>query len=323
MTRFARSMIRKNRTTAFVTAAMILIALTCSFVGRLNASMNSNALGVAELAPETLKNGAATRNVSQSLMNSEGAEDAKSSTSNGLAISSDNIAKLKSQARKFIDCERLIKEKKRAEVMLNQPSGYYSDGHWKAVEEGLAISSRNLQDLKDAQACEGIDTESSKGMVYPLLLEAANLGDADSASCYVESRFDLTDEQLSPGQLDVYRENALRFIRDGLERGDWRFVELMWIAAEHGGVNHRGRDSHSWFRRLIPSDPKEAYQYLKLLRFGATGDFSTTLDRELTSAVTKFTLEDLERMDTWAREQFSRYFSLSPTFDALPQTCTM
>jgi hypothetical protein len=321
MTRYARSTLKKNRTTVFVSAAMILTALTCSFVSQSNASPDSTAPRVA--APKTLQNSAATHDASHTLTYSAEAEGAKSRTVNRLASSSDKIAKLKSQAKKIIDCEGLVKEKKRAEVLLNQPADYYSDGHQRAVDEGLAISSRNLQDLKDAGACEGIDAESSKGTVYPLLLEAANLGDADSASCYVDSRFDLTDAQLSPGELDVYRENAMRFIRDGLDRGDWRFVELMWIAAEHGGVNHRGRDSHSWFRRLIPSDPKEAYEYLKLLRFGATGDFSTTLDQELTATATKFSPEDLERMDTWAREQFSRYFSVSPTFDALPQTCTM
>jgi hypothetical protein len=221
------------------------------------------------------------------------------------------------QARIVVMCARYREDMREADVLLQQPVDGANDLQLKWRDESLAAINDRL--ITSAPTCES-HTNSEKD-IYPTLLQAARLGDLDAAVCYVEANFPLDADQLARMGLEDYRKTALALVDAGLQRGDWRFVELMRMAAEHGGPPHRGRDAHSWFRRLIQPSPQIAYVYARIEQLGAKGQFADEIGNLVNSYRDQLTDEALKIQDQWASSQYKYLFAHSPALENFPKLC--
>lgn len=220
-------------------------------------------------------------------------------------------------AGEVVICAQYKQDKWEADVLLQQPVEGANTIQLAWREESLA--SINARLATSATLCEG--NAHSQESIYPKLLQAAQLGDLDSAVCYVEAPFPLDADQLSPLGLQEYRKNALALLDIGIRRGDWRFVELMRTAEQRAGMGHRGHDSRSWFHRLVEPNAKDAYMYARLEQLGAGGAFSEQIGGMVASWRDGLSGSDIDALDQRASDNFNQYFAKKPPLEEFPKLC--
>ncbi len=152
--------------------------------------------------------------------------------------------------------------------------------------------------------------------LYPTLLAAAKLGDSAAGACYASAISPLPAGKNSD-DIRAFRTNANQFVKAGVNRGDWRFVEIMTQAT--GSLGHR----FDWFGHLVRPSREEGYRYRKLLRLGAVGILAADLDEELASIAKHLSPETVLAMDAQARNDYTAYFANSPTLNERPIACEM
>ena len=229
------------------------------------------------------------------------------------------IARVQERMRSVAACVRMQRVKESANALLAQSQSARDDYTRQRVDQSLAMVGDQLEKLNGA--CDGMDTGAQKGAIYPLLWQAAKLGDHDAAACYVAADFPLNDDQLRPTAIDEYRRNAATLIRDGMERGDWRIAELMEAANDRDGDPHRGR--YSWFREISAGNPAIAYGYNRLIRLGASDGYARQLDRALDARRAELSPQQIEDQDAWAKKEYETHFARSPPIEFYVPTCKL
>jgi hypothetical protein len=140
---------------------------------------------------------------------------------------------------------------------------------------------------------------------------AAELGNTDAQVCYVQGVFSI---EIGDQQMEQYKYNARKYIQLGLERGDWRIVDLL---AQDTNVHISG------FLGFITSQaPFDILRMNRLLRHGATGDYAQFLDSN--AEVAAIRLGDKAKINaalTWAQHEYDRYFRNSPALRSEPERC--
>jgi hypothetical protein len=190
----------------------------------------------------------------------------------------------------------------------------------KGVEPSILCVSggEQLRDkLRDAEkiltSCSQVPAEIRENF-YRTTLEAAKAGDDSARLCYLNSDFDL-HRRFSPSEADEYKAVAASYTQEGIERGDWRMVELL-------GESRRAFPRHYSVRSLLSNgEPFIVYKMNRLLRLGAEDSYADELDLVAGISRDELSQQEILDADTWAAETFSRYFSTSPKLIEPPTIC--
>jgi len=140
---------------------------------------------------------------------------------------------------------------------------------------------------------------------------AAELGNTDAQVCYVQGNFSI---EISDQQMEQYKDNARNYIQLGLERGDWRIVDLL---AQDTNVH-----ISSFLGSLISRSPFDILRMNRLLRHGASGEYAQFLDSNAKDSAIR--LGDKTQVDAaiaWAQQEYEQYFRNSPTLHSEPEDC--
>lgn len=172
-------------------------------------------------------------------------------------------------------------------------------------------SSRINATQKEQVGCSADPTVLDRNF-HAALVAAAKTGDRDAEICYVAG-WNALDAQ----ERAEYIRNAESFIKSGLNRGDWRVVELLSISIEsqaHGGgsIMNNLPEMGSYFT---------SYRFNRLLQWGAIGDYAGTVRVGAENERRFLTKAQIRNANEWAREQYRRTFSHSPKLSSAPTVC--
>jgi hypothetical protein len=170
------------------------------------------------------------------------------------------------------------------------------DGMLQNMQKELDFVQRN-------QAfCADLDNATLQQYV-PSALKAAQLGDPRAARCYLGGAVERTSGLLDhPEWLSDFKQNAMSLADQGIQQGDWGIAALL-------GHAYGGLFSSSFLTQVTGTDPVKAYQYLKLQRLGANGDFVSNLDSQLATASADLTPDQIAQGDAWAQQTYTQYYS--------------
>lgn len=181
----------------------------------------------------------------------------------------------------------------------------------KSADERREAFARAEKFLKESSTlsslCDGVPYEDLVNNIYPSLLSAAQLGDEDAAVCYVRAVY-----PTKRGESQSYQQNAWQLIREGLERGDWRVVDVLM---DLYGDSNTGRN---WFYSLAQRNPAQYYQYAKLLSLGATGVYGDWAKKVAEGEATLISQDDIAKGDAFAADMYQKYFSKAPPLTKKP-----
>jgi hypothetical protein len=150
--------------------------------------------------------------------------------------------------------------------------------------------------------CDGV-TGAMLDSVVPDLQKAAQLGDEDARSCYLQRGPDYDARNLinHPEWLDTYRDGVASLVDSGMAAGDWKTVDILRDAYEPG--------SESPLAGVLGSDPYQYYRYLKLYRLGAEAYRADQIDQSLAAAAAQLSPAQLADADSWAQTAFQQNFN--------------
>lgn len=166
--------------------------------------------------------------------------------------------------------------------------------------------------------CAGVSKEQAFELARRAILQAAQLGDADSQLCAITHYF-----------IDGDHESLIAtYQNQGFARGDWRTVRLMALRTISAGPTLGARVSTP----PDPDDPVMYYRMMSLLQLGANRAYALDLQDEMDSfdalneAINQhggagFSREQASEAAAWAQEQFQKHFALSPRMNAAPALC--
>lgn len=164
-----------------------------------------------------------------------------------------------------------------------------------------------MQELLDsaranAALCSGLPSAALEQIV-PATLRAAQLGDDDAASCYVDGYF-LTQHGVldHPEWLAQYKQHALDVADQSLARGNWTMARQFYdaLGAVHG---------ETFFGQLTGRDAAKQYRYSKLMQLGEDPSDRSFIDSELSSLLPSLSANDITVGDIWARNTYRRFFA--------------
>ena len=220
------------------------------------------------------------------------------------------------RATQLVDCVQLSSAKHEAEFRLTWTTQNMSIRDVERHERVLADLKSRIGKLEARNACAGMTMDEVKTNVYPTLLASAKFGDLSAGACYASAISPLPDGA-NAKDIRAFRTTALQFVKAGIDRGDWRFVEIMTQAT--GSLRHR----FDWFGHLVQPSREQGYRYRKLLRLGATGIFAADLEEELAAIAKNLPPETIQAMDAEAQKDYATHFANGPTLSERPLACEM
>jgi len=192
--------------------------------------------------------------------------------------------------------------------LLNQDIADMSPDELRNGERRLGRLQGRLDFASDnAALCNGLASSDFAALV-PATLQAAQLGDAQAAACYVGANLGnwvgLLD---NPQWVSDYRNNALPLANNAIEQGNWAMVGLM--ASAYGG---NGRTANL-LAQVTGTDPLQAYTYARLMNLGQAADGpSPRAANVLSNLAAQLTPEQIQAADAQAQTMFQRYFDGAP-----------
>ncbi len=168
----------------------------------------------------------------------------------------------------------------------------------------------HMQELADSaraneSLCVGISAAYLQEFA-PATLRAAELGDDDAASCYVDGEFlSMQGAADHPEWLAQYKRHALDIADQSVGRGDWTMVRQFYDAL--GDVH-----GSTAFGRLTGRDVAQQYRYAKLMQLGADAASSGAIDAQVSALLPSLSENDIAVGDIWARNAYQRTFASRP-----------
>jgi len=137
-------------------------------------------------------------------------------------------------------------------------------------------------------------------------LRAAELGDDDAASCYVNGNF-LSMQGVAdhPEWMAQYKRHALDIADQSVERGNWTMVRQFYDALGD-------EKAATPFGRLTGRDIAQQYRYARLMQLGADGADNGAINVELDALLPSLSENDIAVGDIWARNTFQHAFASHP-----------
>lgn len=174
------------------------------------------------------------------------------------------------------------------------------------------VKMNSVKSQATGEAC-GLDSKENEQNFSSALVQAARAGNTDAQMCYFEWVSPLT----SAAYIARYKREAGLYMKEALQRGDWRMVQLLTTSNEtlaHGGAGPMGNMSiiGSWFT---------IYRAIRLLQKGAAPDYKTALAPRAREAASHLTREQIQNANIWVAQEFRLHFSNSPTLSSDPIPC--
>jgi hypothetical protein len=173
----------------------------------------------------------------------------------------------------------------------------------------------HMQELADAarsnqSLCLGVSAAYLQEL-EPATLRAAELGDDDAASCYVNGDFlSMPGAAEHPEWIAQYRQHALDIADQSVGRGNWTMVRQFYDALGDG----KGATP---FGRLTGRDIAQQYRYARLMQFGADGPDNGAINVEIDALLPSLSENDIAVGDIWARNTYQHAFASHPQSHAL------
>ncbi len=179
--------------------------------------------------------------------------------------------------------------------------GPRGNGMLGMVQRGLDFADKN------AALCADVGSEQMAALV-PATLQAAQLGDAQAADCYVGANLNTWPDVLNnPNWVTDYKSNALPLATAAVQQGDWTMVGLL-ASAYAGGVRN-----NNLLNQVTGSDPSLAYSYAKLMSLGQpAGSTSNRATANLNTLAGQLTSDQVQTADAWAQNAYKQYFNATP-----------
>jgi hypothetical protein len=137
----------------------------------------------------------------------------------------------------------------------------------------------------------------------PAALRAAELGDDDAASCYVDGGFlSMPGIDEHPEWLAQYKQHALDIADQSIGRGNWTMVRQFYDAL--GDIK-----GATPFGRLTGRDVAQQYRYARLMQFGADAADNGAINGEVNALVASLSENDIAVGDIWARNTYQHAFA--------------
>lgn len=194
-----------------------------------------------------------------------------------------------------------------ANRVLNDTSAPASSAAAQRSERMLDFVQRNLDFARNnAAMCAGLSADDMANLV-PATLQAAQLGDAQAANCYVGANLNNWPGLVNnPQWVQDYQSNALNLANNALQQGDWSMAMLM--AQAYGG------SSRNLLNQITGNNAQQAYTYAKLMSLGQpTG---TQQSQRSTNALSNFssqlTPDQIQAADAQAQQMYQQYFNNTP-----------
>jgi hypothetical protein len=174
---------------------------------------------------------------------------------------------------------------------------------FKAHEEMLKSMQSELDMVKRTRPfCSDVGDEKLD-QFFPIMLQAAQGGDARAISCYLGTELmNMPGLLHHPEWLEQFKQNALTLAETGVAQGDWATVGL--LAYSYGGAFR-----YSPLNQVTGVDPALAYRYFKLELLGSSDKFTTKANSQLAVAAQRLTAAQIAAGDAWAQDTFSRNFA--------------
>lgn len=167
------------------------------------------------------------------------------------------------------------------------------------------LQTRRAQEY-DANCAQSGETAES-GDLYDIARMAADAGDRQAGFCYASATLPRPAAwEQDAAKFAEYRKNAERYIKQGMQAGDWRAVAL---ALESSG----GR-SHGWLSSVIGPNPEMAYELTRLQRLGADGAVAADLDKQLEIRARTLAPQAATAADRRAETTFRQAFAKAAPF---------
>lgn len=203
-----------------------------------------------------------------------------------------------------IDCVSGDLAKKFLERLSLQPNSWVSSpGKMKDLSpEQLEQVEEQVRLAQDYDAnCAGTREMTESGELYEVARMAADAGDRQAGFCYASGRLPRPKAwEQDAAKLAQYRENAARYINQGMQAGDWRAVAL---ALESSGGKY-----YSWLSLVIGRNPEMAYELTRLQRLGADGPTAADLDKQLAIRARALNPQAITAADRRAETTFQQAF---------------
>jgi hypothetical protein len=173
----------------------------------------------------------------------------------------------------------------------------------------LGMVQRRLDFQQSSAAlCADVTPEQMAALV-PTTLQAAQLGDAQAADCYVGANLNTWPDVLNnPDWINDYKNNALSLANASLQQGDWAMVGMM-AAANAGSIR-----SNNMLNQVTGTNIQQAYTYAKLMSLGQpTGTPpSPRSTNALTTLSGQLSADQISAADAQAQQMFQQYFNATP-----------
>lgn len=179
---------------------------------------------------------------------------------------------------------------------------------------------RTRADLEkdEASLCAGYDESWRDGRVYQVLWQAADVGDWDSAACYVAAEYGFQPGKYADTDVSVYNDRVQLLLERSIRQGQWAVVAAVFRAMTTVAVDWPPMSA------TIPGGAMQAFSLQRLIRLGADASDPGTrfLDKNLALSGGRLTAEQQVQAEQWAEDIFRRYFSASPRSTSLRTACS-
>lgn len=175
------------------------------------------------------------------------------------------------------------------------------NGMLNMVQRGLDFADQN------AALCGDVGAEQMAALV-PATLQAAQLGDAQAANCYVGANLNSWPDLLNnPGWIADYKQNAMPLATAAVQQGDWAMAGLL-ASAYAGGVRN-----NNLLHQVTGSDAALAYSYAKLMSLGQPANNTPNRGAaNLSTLASQLSPDQLQSADAWAQNMYKQYFNATP-----------
>jgi hypothetical protein len=183
-----------------------------------------------------------------------------------------------------------------------------------AKEKNLARMQRLADSARANQSlCLGVSNAYLVEFA-PAALRAAELGDDEAASCYVDGDFlgkqGVVDH---PEWHTQYKQRVLDIADQSVAHGNWTMVRQFYDALGDTRAT-------TPFAQITGRDVAQQYRYAKLMQLGAEASDSGAIDDEVEALLPSLSENDIAVGDIWARNTYRRAFAPHPERHAVIST---
>lgn len=174
--------------------------------------------------------------------------------------------------------------------------------------EQLELAQEQTKRAQDYDAnCAGAKEMIESGDLYDIARMAADSGDLAAGFCYASGTLPKPQAwNQDAAKYAEYRQNAMRYIKKGMQAGDWRAVAL--------ALEANGGRSQGWISSLTGPDAEMAYELTRLQRLGADAETAANLDQQLQIRARDLSPQVITAADRRAETTFQQAFANAPPY---------